>query len=84
MTPQEVRAALPKFVRGVSVKVQHHKTDFRIIQILIVHSKPKDKTKARFNYEFTFDPGKDHKQILEKLAHDVKTQLKPFGFIDDV
>ena len=54
MTPTEVQLALPKFAPGVIVKVRHHPSDFRIIQILLIHTRPLDKSKSRYNFEFVF------------------------------
>ena len=85
MTPTEVQLALPKFAPGVIVKVRHHPSDFRIIQILLIHTRPLDKSKSRYNFEFVFNPEALDQSIFQtEINKEIMDRLGPYGFLDRV
>ena len=78
---KDVRAALPELAPGVKLTVKAHGSDYRLIQIYLQHTRPKDKSKAHATYvvKCVDDDYKDIALLKDAVKH-LEQVTRPFGF----
>ena len=82
ITEKDVQAALPKLAPHVTVKVQQHKSDYRIVMINLFNHKPRDPKKAQAAcvIKFEHDNEEDNKKHLQKELEKIVSASRPYGF----